>query len=245
VSGILLIHGAWHGPWCWEDFADRLTGRGHEVRAVQLRGHDRRPGRIWHRVHHYVDDVRRAAAEFARPPVLVGHSLGGLLAQKYVERHPAQAVVLMASVPTGGMIRPVARLAARHPAAFLKANLQLSLAPFIRTPALARDLFFTPDTPQEVVGRCHTHLQNESYLVLVDLVTFVRPRPGRVDVPMLVLGAERDPFFTPDEVRRTARAYGTEAEILPGIGHDMMLEHGWRELADRVDSWVRGTPLPG
>ena len=75
-------------------------------------------------------------------------------------------------------------------------------------------------------------------------MTFVRPRPGRVDLPVLVLGAERDAFFTLDEVRSTARAYGTEAEILAGAGHDMMLEQGWRELADRVDSWVRGTPSP-
>ena len=244
MTGILLIHGGWHGPWCWDDFGERLTVHGHEVRAVQLRGHDQRAGRIWYRAHHYLDDVRRAAAEFARPPVLIGHSLGGLLAQKYAERHPVRALVLMASVPTTGMIRPVGRLAARHPLAFLKTNLQLSLGPFIRTPELTRDLFFTSDTPQPIVDHCHTRLQNESYLMLVDVVTFVRPRPGRVDLPVLVLGAERDAFFTLDEVRSTARAYGTEAEILAGAGHDMMLEQGWRELADRVDSWVRGTPSP-
>jgi pimeloyl-ACP methyl ester carboxylesterase len=62
---------------------------GPPVQAVQLRGHDRPPGRIWHRVRHYLDDVQRAAARFAEPPVLVGHSLGGLLAQRCLELHPA------------------------------------------------------------------------------------------------------------------------------------------------------------
>jgi len=241
MTGILLIHGAWHGPWCWDGFADRLTGRGHEVRAVQLRGHDQRPGRLWHRVHHYLDDVGRAAEQFARPPVLVGHSLGGLLAQKYVERHPAQAAVLMASIPVGGMFRPAVRLAARHPPAFVAANLQLSLRPFIRTPALTRDLFFTPDTPRETIDECHTRLQNESYPMLLDVVAFVLPRPDRVEVPVLVLGAERDAFFTLDEVRRTASAYGNAAEIFPGMGHDMMLDHGWQEVADRVGAWAART----
>jgi pimeloyl-ACP methyl ester carboxylesterase len=60
-------------------------------------------------------------------------------------------------------------------------------------------------------------------------------------VPVLVLGAELDGFFTLGETRRTARAYRTEAEIFPGIGHDMMLDDGWPGVADRVDGWVRET----
>ena len=67
----------------------------------------------------------------------------------------------------------------------------------------------------------------------------VLPRPHRVRVPVLVIGAGRDAIFTIDEVRRTARAYRTEAEIFPGMGHDMMLDEGWCSVADRVDAWVR------
>ena len=78
MTGILLIHGAWHGPWCWDGFAARLAERGHDVRTVRLRGHDQSGERIWHRIHHYLEDVQRAAERFAEPPVLVGHSMGGL-----------------------------------------------------------------------------------------------------------------------------------------------------------------------
>jgi pimeloyl-ACP methyl ester carboxylesterase len=67
----------------------------------------------------------------------------------------------------------------------------------------------------------------------------VRPHPRRVRVPVLVLGAEHDGFFTVGEVHGTARAYRTRAEIVPGIGHDMMLDQGWQRVADRVDAWVR------
>src|SRR5512146_2431731 len=95
MAGILLVHGAWHGPWCWDDFAARLSGRGHDVRTVQLRSHDQRPGRIWHRVRSYLDDLACAATEFPTPPVVVGHSLGGLVVQKYLERSPAPAAVLI------------------------------------------------------------------------------------------------------------------------------------------------------
>jgi alpha-beta hydrolase superfamily lysophospholipase len=240
MAAILLVHGAGHGPWCWHGFVKHLAERGHDVRAVQLRGHDRPPGRIWHRVRDYVEDVQHAVAEFSAPPVLVGHSMGGLVVQKYLERHSAPAAVLMASSPPTGTIGAVARLAVRHPIELLKANLLLRLKPFVRTPKLVRELFFTPTTPPEVVDACFRRLQDESYLAFIDTMV-VLPRVRRVQVPVLVLGAEQDTIFTVDEVRRTARAYRTEAEIFPGLGHDMMLDEGWQKVADRIDVWVRET----
>lgn len=146
MADILLVHGTWHGPWCWADFAQRLTERGHGVRAVQLRGHDRPSGRIWHRVRHYVEDVHRAVRAFPAPPVLVGHSLGGLVVQNYLERNDAPGAVLMASVPSGGTIGAVASQVGQHPMALLKTNLLLRLKPLVGTSKLARELFFTPDT---------------------------------------------------------------------------------------------------
>ena len=240
MASILLVHGAWHGPWCWTEFAQHLTERGHQVRAVQLRGHDQPRGRIWHRVRHYVEDVQHAVAGFAAPPVLVGHSLGGLVVQKYLERNLAAGAVLMASIPIGGTIRAVARLLRQHPMALLKANLLLRLKPFVSTSHLVRELFFTPDTPQMIVDTCFARLQDELYLAFIETMV-VLPRPRRVGTPMLVLGAERDAFFAVNEMRRTARAYRTEAEIFPCMGHDMMLDTDWRKVADRVDIWVKSS----
>jgi alpha-beta hydrolase superfamily lysophospholipase len=246
VTGILLIHGAWHGPWCWNAFAGRLRERGHEVRAARLRGHSGQPGRIWHRIRDYVEDVERAATAFDRPPVPVGHSMGGLLAQKYLERNPAPAAVLMASVPPDRVLRVVARLAARHPVAFSKANALLRLRPLVSGTSLVRDLFFTAETPQAVVDDCHAQLQDESYPALLDMaLRRVRARPGLIGAPVLVLGTEDDGFLTVDDVRRTALAHRTEAAIFRGLGHDMMLDQGWESVADCIDAWLRDiAPTP-
>jgi pimeloyl-ACP methyl ester carboxylesterase len=241
MAGILLVHGAWHGPWCWDGVAERLRRRGHQVRAVRLRGHDRPTGRIWHRVHHYVQDVGAAAARFAEPPVLVGHSLGGLVVQRYLEGGPARGAVLLAPFPRRGTLAAVARLAARHPTALAKATLTLRLRPVVASRALVRELFFTQATPQELVDEVWGRLQDESYLAFLDtMVVWARPR--RVRVPVLVLAAEHDGFFTLAEVRRTAAAYRTQAEIYPGMGHDLMLDQGWPQVADRIDAWVRALP---
>jgi hypothetical protein len=83
-------------------------------------------------------------------------------------------------------------------------------------------------------------VQDESYLAFLDTM-IVLPWPRRISVPVLGLGAERDTIFTVNEVRRTARAYRTEAEIFSGLAtHDA--RHGLTKVADRVDAWVRTTP---
>ena len=243
MSGILLIHGAWHGPWCWDGFAARLIDRGHDVRSVRLRGHDQSGERIRHRIHHYLEDVRQAAVRFGEPPVLVGHSMGGLLAQRYAQRHPAPAVVLLASLPPGSAIRVAARLALRHPLPMTSATLRLRLKPLVATPAQTRAMFFTDDTPHAIVDSCHAKLQDESYLALLDMLV---PRTRRPDIraPVLVLGASADAIIGAGDVRRTARAYDTRAELLNGMGHDMTLDTGWESVADRVDAWVRRVRSP-
>ena len=60
---------------------------------------------------------------------------------------------------------------------------------------------------------------------------------------MLVLGASYDGCFTVKEAHATARAYGIEAEIFPGMGHNMMLEPGWQAVAERIASWLTGRGL--
>jgi pimeloyl-ACP methyl ester carboxylesterase len=239
MAEILLVHGGWHGPWCWDAFAARLAARGHRVHAAQLRGHDRRPGRLWYRVRDYIQDLEQAVATFERPPLLVGHSLGGLVVQKYLERNPGPGAVLMATVPPGGSIKAVWRLFRHHPLAFLKATISMSLRPFISRPEQVLELFFTPSRPRAVAERLMESLQDESYLAFIDTILFELPRPRRVRAPVLVLGAERDGIITVREVEKTARAYGTQAEIFAGIGHDMMLDDGWQAVADRVDVWAR------
>lgn len=244
MAGILLVHGAWHGPWCWDGVAERLRRRGHQVEAVRLRGHDDPPGRIWHRVHHYLQDVHEAAARFIEPPVLVGHSLGGLVVQRYLERGRARGAVLLAPLPHHGTLPAIARMTLRHPLVMLEANLSLRLRPFVATPGLVRELFFTPQTPQALVDDTFGRLQDESWPAFFDSVV-VWPRPRRVQVPVLVMGAEHDGFFTLAEMRRTAAAYRTEAEILPAMGHDLMLDQGWPQVADRINTWIRETPSLG
>jgi hypothetical protein len=63
-----------------------------------------------------------------------------------------------------------------------------------------------------------------------------------VTTPILVLGAEHDGFVSVGDVRATARAYRTEPEFF-SMGHNMMLEPGWADVAERIRAWLAARDL--
>jgi alpha-beta hydrolase superfamily lysophospholipase len=172
------------------------------------------------------------------PPVVIGHSMGGAIVQKYLETHTAPAGILLAAMPPAGVLATTLRLALRHPLEFLQVNLMWSLYPLIRTPALARESFFSAAMPEERVRAFHAQLQDESFLAFLDMLAFNLPRPARVTTPLLVLGGAADTVFHPNEIEATARAYGTQATLFPNMAHDMMLEPDWPRVTKTMRTWL-------
>ena len=240
MAEIVLVHGAWHGGWCWDQVAEALRERGHRVDAVTLPGHDRpgSPKRIWHRISQYVAAVDRAVAACSEPPVLVGHSMGGYTVQRYLERGSARTGVLVASVPRRGAFPANLRLMREEPRAVLAATALLDYHRLVDTPQKVRDLFLSDDAPPTVVDALAGRLQSESALAILTMV--VRPpRPARVTTPVRVIAAEDDTIFTLEEQHALAAAYGTEAVVLPGA-HDLMVDAAWPQLADAIDTIAAG-----
>ncbi len=239
---LLFVHGMWHGAWCWEEhFLPYFAQHGYSAHALSLRGHSGSEGgeRLrWHSLSNYVSDVKQAVEGMERPPVLIGHSMGGVITQKYLETHQAPAAVLLGSIPPGGLIPATLRFARRHPLAFLKVILTMRMYPVVSTPEMYREGCFTDDFPEEQLMSYFEQVHNESFRAYVDLMIFNLPRPKRVKTPLLVLGAANDMLITPQEVRATARAYGTAAEFFPNMGHNMMLETGWQAVADWILEWL-------
>ena len=66
-----------------------------------------------------------------------------------------------------------------------------------------------------------------------------------LDIPVLVLGAENDPFVYRGGLEATASAYRAKAEIFPGMTHAMMLDRNWESVAERIATWLDATPASG
>jgi pimeloyl-ACP methyl ester carboxylesterase len=239
---LLFVHGAWHAAWCWDEhFLDFFADKGYRALAVSVRGHGNsstsKPLRNCS-IADYVDDVSQVADSLPTTPVVIGHSAGGFVVQKYLELHHAPAAVLVASTPCRGLFRCVMRLMRRRPWRTTRMIVTGRSLDRFNTPELVREAFFCAKTPEALVVRYAARLQEESARVGYDQLLLNLPRPKRVSTPTLVLGAADDACFSPKEVRATARAYRTEADIFAGMGHDMMLEPGWTAVAERIDRWL-------
>lgn len=240
---LLFVHGAWHGAWCWEPhFLPYFAANGFNAHALSLRGHGQSGNRRalrWTTIADYVADVATVAQQLPQQPVLIGHSMGGLVVQKYLEGRAGQTAVLLASAPPQGVLRTTLNIARHHTLRFLQANLTLSLYPLVNTPALALAHFFSSTLPDAELNDYAARLQDESYRAFLDMLVFNLPRPKRVQSSVFVLSAANDTIFTPAEATKTAQAYRADCTILPNIAHDMMLDPNWQTAADAIINWLR------
>src|SRR6202008_3444134 len=121
-----FVHGGEHAAWCWDEhFLDYFAANGYRALALSLRGHGMSPNCKPPRacsIADYVQDVCSIAHHLSHTPVIVGHSLGGFVVQKYLESHVAPAGALVASTPPQGAAAAVLRTAgvllrktAQHP----------------------------------------------------------------------------------------------------------------------------------
>lgn len=240
---LLFVHGGCFGQWCWEEhFLNFFTDSGFDCAAVSLRGHGAsgtdRP--LWRlSLQDYVDDVHRTATSFNRRPVLIGHSLGGTIVQQMARSLPTPAMVLLASNPPSGTRSTVLRTVRRHPIAAARAAITGQQLHLFGTPALARQLFFSPHTPEPIITRTVTRLQNESALAVAQSLAPLRRTPSAADAPVLVVGAEHDAMVSVDDVRATADFYKTQPHVISGSGHCIMLDTQWKQAASLIATWLQ------
>lgn len=233
---LLLVHGLGHGAWCWEHWLAAAADAGYAASAVSLRGHAGSAGRLrTARLGQYVDDVVATAESLPRPPVLVGHSMGGLVVQQALARYAAPAAVLVASVPAHTAVSSLVAVARRHPLDALRIIAGGSLP-------LRREYLFEELPPAEArrhIDRCHGESAVAQYQLL-----FHRPaRQPLGNPPVLVLATPDDPLIPIRGLRATAARYGATLREFSGMGHDLMLDTRWREPFDAMLAWLR-TAVP-
>jgi len=106
MSTFVLVHGAWHGAWCWERVAALLRETGHRVFAPDLPGHGADATPAWRvTLGRYARRVREAARESGGRAIAVGHSMGGVVITQAAAQEPslfAGLVYLCAFVPEPG-----------------------------------------------------------------------------------------------------------------------------------------------
>lgn len=238
---LLFVHGAYTAAWCWEEhFLPYFADAGYNCYAVSLSGHGSSRGRAYLdslAIDDFVNDVVAVAGKLPVAPVLIGHSMGGMVVQKYLERSEAAAAVLMASVPPQGLGASALGLAFRKPSLMTDLNRLLGGGQ-VAIDSLQDALFSQPMTP-DLLLKYYKWMQPESFRAIWDMTLFNLPRPQHMNrPPMLILGAEHDQLIPTTLVDMTGYTYGLKPEFFPNMGHGMMLERQWETVAARIRDWL-------
>ncbi len=238
---LLFVHGAFAGGWMWTDtFLPYFAQAGYRCYALSLRGHGGTPGREQidsYSIADYVDDVRSVVEHLGVSPVLIGHSMGGFVVQKYLEKRSAPGAVLLCSVPPQGLIAAQFNLLFQKPHLFAEINSMMS-GQQTGTETL-REALFAGEADEVMLNTWLHQMQPESHRAIWDMSVFAlpalhfMPRP-----PLLVLGAEKDVLVPAFLVQSTAFTYGQYATLFKGMGHAVTHEAEWRKVAGTIAGWL-------
>lgn len=237
---LLFVHGAFHGAWCWSEyFLPYFAGKGYHAIALSLRGHGLSEGHEHlhkHSLLDYVDDVTQVVNQLDQLPVLIGHSMGGAIVQKYLELSGCRgkAAVLMASPPPERVFISSLVNACIRPLVYWKF---MKYYRFGILPAPI-ELFLSKET-LKLKGKEYVHqLQPESRRIMQDFINFSIDNQKIINIPLLVLGAENDKLSRSKTNYEISKFYGAEVEIIPNIAHDMMIDKNWCSVADNILKWL-------
>lgn len=227
LGEIVMVPGGFHGAWAFDPWMPLLAAEGWRCLAVSLRGHSGSATltddawvslTIWD----YLEDLEAVLHWVGGRPVLLGHSMGGLVAQMAASQ--AKALVLVCSVGPGqfGPLRdpfPTDR------------PLQVSLDQ-------ARQLWFRT-TPSDVLERVYEKLGVESPSALNSYSDgSVHLTPGACAGPVLAIGAELDGTPVPPAAE-LAKFYCAEWFEVAGCGHELMFEPSSMDVARAIGHWLR------
>ena len=249
ARSIVLIHGAFCGGWCFADVMTVFAERGWSCEAPDLPFHVSGPQRAPDPrlaglgIADYARDMAAVVGGLPEPPVIVGHSMGGLIAQQLAAAGLARAIVLLAPASPWGVL----------PSTEAEMNLAKGLmraAPFwdkALNPSLevAKGDSLASLDP-EGQRRVFEMFSPESGRALFELFfwMFDNQRATTVAVtkvacPVLVISGSEDKVISPVTGRKIASLYANATfEEAAGRGHFLIMEEGAAGLAGRCADWL-------
>jgi pimeloyl-ACP methyl ester carboxylesterase len=254
---LMFIHGAWLSARSWEMFIEYFEARGFETSAPE-----------WPRKKGDVEELRASAeaikglgleeivdhyaaeiTSLQEPPILIGHSFGGLIVELLLDRGLGRAGVAMSPAPPKGiLVLPFSSLKAASPAlahpsrwhGIAELTLDEFTYGFVNTfsPEAAADAFeryAVPETGQIFYeagfANFHLHPPTEVHFKNGDRA------------PLLIIGAENDNTVPASLAEKQFKKYEksesqTDYAEFEGRPHLMMAAEGWEEIAGRIETWI-------
>ena len=238
MATFVLVHGAWHGGWCWARTAAALRGLGHDVHAPTLTGLGERSHLLTAQIDpdaHVLDIVNVLRWRDLSDAILVGHSYGGLVVTGVAGQVPERLrtlVYLDAFVPEASGEAVLARASPARMAGFRR---QIEAGAIGLEPDAAVDSWTDdPATKAWLLSLCTPHPKG-----CFERGVTLTGREGEVRHRHFILAARNDPSPFRAEYDRVRGRAGWTSETIPTL-HDAMVEAP-RDLAARLDAHAAAT----
>ena len=245
AKDIVMIHGANEGAWCFDRVKAVFEGLGWTCHAPDLIGHGTKAAETLVGVG--IADYRVELEAFLKTvppgPVLLGHSMGGVLAQQLAAQGLARALVLVAPAPRSGILPPTEAEKKLDQdliglGQFWKSviNPDFDLARIYtlnRVPEAEQRAVFDRFGPES--GRAFF----ETFFWMFDRTMATAVDTDAVTCPVLCLVGADDKIVSPQTARETVKPY-RDATFweLEGHGHMLVLEPGAEDIARRIADWI-------
>jgi pimeloyl-ACP methyl ester carboxylesterase len=256
---LMLIHGAWLSARSWENYVDHFTSRGFAVTAPE-----------WPRKVGDVDEIRETSDDIAglgvteivdhyaaligeldQPPVLIGHSYGGLFVELLLDRGLGCAGVALSPAPVKGILAlPFSTLKSASPALAHPSKwhgvVPLTLEEFTYA-------FVNTFPPEDAAAAYERYAVPETGQIFYEagFANFHLHPPTEVDfkyadrAPLLIVGADEDHTVPASLSKAAYKRYEkspvkTDYIEFEGRPHLHMAAPDWEEVADAIDAWLGG-----
>jgi pimeloyl-ACP methyl ester carboxylesterase len=260
---IVLIHGFWVTPRSWENWKARYESRGYRVLApaypgfeVEVEALNADPSPIEAvTVPQIIDHLEAHISELDSPPILMGHSAGGVFTQILLDHGFGAAGVAINSAPTEGVkVVPLSQIRSTFPVLKNPANRHKAVGFTFEQWDYAFTNGFPEEKSRELYERYHIPASGQIFWgsALANI------HPGRDDnyvnytnddrAPLLFISGSEDHLMPPKVQQSNAKHYKsdtvTEVKEYEGYAHLLPAQEGWEEIADHALEWAVSHAVP-
>lgn len=247
---IIMIHGMWGGAWYWGNYKKYFEAKGYKCVIPTLRHHDINPKSAPHKelgatsILDYADDLEKLIKEIDGKPIIIGHSMGGLIAQILASRGLASTAVLLCPASPSGIF-------ALMPSVIKSFWSILFRWAFWKTPmrqtfkeAVYSMLHLLPPKQQKQTYERFVYESGRAAFEigfwLIDGKRATQVNEKKVTCPMLVISGAEDritPAAVVKKVHKKYKSISTYKEF-SNHAHWIMDEPKWEEIAEFISNWL-------
>ncbi len=248
---IFFVHGMWGGAWYWENYKRFFEDKGYRCVATTLRYHDMDPKGLpdprlgTTSLLDYIEDLEQEIKSLNAKPIVMGHSMGGLLAQILADRGLAKAIVLLTPAPPSGNWMCLKPSVVRS---FWSIQMKWGFwkKPMRQTfnMAVYSMLHLLPPEEQKATYEKFVYESGRAMFEIgywfLDSRTAAKVDASKVTCPVLVVAGAEDRITPTSIVRAIAEKYKSVSTFkeIEGHAHWMVAEPGWEEIAAYTADWL-------